>query len=490
MRLVQVMIPAGKRDAVLSVLDENGIDYALSDETSGRRYTALVSFPLPTNAVEAVLDQLRDETGIDRDAYTVVLDAETVVSERYDQLEKEWTEGREGERIARDELITRASDLAPDWMPFLVMTAVSAVVATAGLLLDSPAVVVGSMVIAPLIGPAMATSVGSVVDDRDLFVRGIKLQTVGALLAVGSAVAFAGALRFGNIVPLGASEVFAIGEVRERLSPGVPSLIVALAAGIAGAISLSSGISSALVGVMIAAAIVPPTAVVGIGIAWGRPGAVVGSAVLVSVNFLSINLVALATFWYQGYQPEQWFDVDVARKDTAKRIGVLAVAILVLSTVLAGATYASTQRAAFAEDARGETESVLADEPALQLVSFEVEHGAAFPFRSAERVVVTVGHAPGEDPPPLAERLAERITAIEGGPFGLSSGENVEVAVRYTAIERAGGGSTTDDGSAAEVVGPSTAQLLRDGGMSGSQSTAATSVSSTSSTFSPSVTLM
>ncbi|WP_176330523.1 TIGR00341 family protein [Halolamina sp. CBA1230] len=481
MRLVQVMIPAGKREAVLSVLDENGIDYALSDETSGRRYTALVSFPLPTNAVEPILDQLREETGIDRDAYTVVLDAETVVSERYERLEKEWTEGEEGERIARDELVTRASDLAPDWMPFMVMTAVSAVVATAGLLLDSPAVVVGSMVIAPLIGPAMATSVGSVVDDRELFLRGIKLQVVGALLAVGSAVAFAAVLRFGNIVPMGVGEVFAIGEVRERLSPGVPSLVVALAAGIAGALSLSSGVSSALVGVMIAAALVPPTAVVGIGIAWGRPGAVVGSAVLVAVNFLSINLVALATFWYQGYQPEQWFRVGEARQDTIKRIGALALAVLILSTVLAGATYASMQRAAFADDARAETEALLTEEPSLSLVSFEVEHGAAFPFRSPERVVVVVGHEPGVDPPPLADRLAERIDAIENGRLGLGSGESVQVAVRYTAVETAGGASGSD---------ASTPQALREGGMSGSQSTASTRLSSTPSTFSPSVTLM
>lgn len=471
------MIPAGKRDAVLSVLDENGIDYALSDETSGRRYTGVVSFPLPTNAVEPILDQLREETGIDREAYTVVLDAETVISERYEQLAEEWTSGEEGDRIARDELTARAADLAPDWVPFLMMTAISAVVATAGLLLDSPAVVVGSMVIAPLIGPAMATSVGSVVDDHEMFVRGIKLQTMGALLAVMSAAAFAGLLRYGNIIPLGANEVLAVGEVRERLSPGVPSLVVALAAGIAGALSLSSGVSSALVGVMIAAALVPPTAVVGIGIAWGRPGAVLGSAVLVAVNFLSINLVALVVFWYQGYQPENWFAVDEARKETAQRAGALVLAVLILSSVLVGATYAATQRAAFADDTRAETEALLSEQPSLSLVSFQVEHGAAFPFRTPERVVVTVGHPPGMDPPAVAATLADRIEAIESGRFGLGGGADVQVEVHYTAVETSGS------------VAPAP-QALRDGGMSGSQSTASTTVSSTSSTFSPSVTLM
>jgi len=481
-RLVQVMIPSGKREAVLSVLDENGIDYALSDETSSRRYTAVVSFPLPTNAVEPILDQLRDETGIDREAYTVVLDAETVISERYEQLEKEWTKNTEGNRISRDELVARVSELAPNWASFLLMTAISAVVATAGLLLDSPAVVVGSMVIAPLIGPAMATSVGSVVNDHDLFIRGVKLQAVGALVAVGSAAAFAGLLRFGNIVPLEVSEVFAVGEIRERLSPGVPSLVVALAAGIAGALSLSSGVSTALVGVMIAAALVPPTAVVGIGIAWGRPGAVVGSAVLVAVNFLSINLVALAVFWYQGYQPEQWFRANEARRETVQRIGALAVTILILSSVLAGATYASTQRAAFADEAREETEALLSQQPSVSLVAFEVEHGATFPFRSPERVVVTVGHPPGINPPAQASQLAARLGTIEPGPLGLGGGEDVIVEVHYTAVEGVGNGE--------EESGTPPGQALREGGISGSQSTAATMVSSTSSTFSPSVTLM
>ena len=436
MRLVQVMVPAGKRDAVLSVLDDRGIDYVLSDETSGREYTAVVSFPLPTSAVETVLDQLRSEAGIDRDAYTVVLNAETVVSQKYEQLEKEWEESEEGERIARDELIARASDLAPDWVPFFVMTFLSALVATAGLLLDSPAVVVGSMVIAPLIGPAMATSVGSVVDDRELFIHGVKLQALGALVAVGGAALFAAALRYSNIIPLSAVEVLAIDEVRERLSPGVLSLVVALAAGVAGALSLSSGISSALVGVMIAAALVPPTAVVGIGIAWGEPHAVFGSAVLVAVNFLSINFAALAVFRYKGYGPEQWFKSEAARRETLQRIAGLGLIILLLSSFLGGVTYASYERATFADNAREEVETVVDAEPSLTLISFEVEHGVAFPFRTAERVVVTIGHPPGSEPPSLVGPIYERVATLDAGPFGLGADDEVTVEVHYTAVER------------------------------------------------------
>lgn len=430
------MVPAGKRDAVLSVLDSHGIDYALSDETSGREYTAIVSFPLPTSAVEPILDQLREEAGIGRDAYTVVMDAETVVSQKYDQLEKEWEESENGKRIARDELVARASGLSPDWVPFLIMTFLSALVATAGLLLNSPAVVVGSMVIAPLIGPAMATSAGSVVDDHELFIRGVKLQAAGALLAVTGAALFATALRFSHIVPLSAVEVLAIDEVRQRLSPGVPSLVVALAAGVAGALSLASGVSSALVGVMIAAALVPPTAVVGIGIAWGEPTAVFGSAVLVAVNFLSINFAAMAVFLYKGYRPEQWFKTEEARRETIKRIGTLGAVILLLSSFLGGVTYASYERSTFVDDARETVEELVDAEPSLSLVSFRVEHGISFPFRTPKQVVVTIGHPPGVDPPSLVDPIYERVSKFDNGLFGLSGGSDLEVEVHYTAVER------------------------------------------------------
>jgi hypothetical protein len=189
------MVPAGKREAVLGVLDEEDVDYALSDETSGRDYTAVVTFPLPTSAVEPILDRLR-EVGIERNAYTVVIQAETVVSKRFEALEERYESGDDeesgnGNRIAREELVARAGEMAPTVRPYVLMTAVSAIVATAGLLLDSPAVVVGSMVIAPLIGPAMAASVGTVVDDPELALRGVKLQALGGVVAVGAATALA-----------------------------------------------------------------------------------------------------------------------------------------------------------------------------------------------------------------------------------------------------------------------------------------------------------
>jgi uncharacterized hydrophobic protein (TIGR00341 family) len=430
------MVPTGKREAVLNVLDEEDVDYALSDETSGRDYTAVVTFPLPTSAVEPILDRLR-EVGIERNAYTVVMQAETVVSKRFEALEDRYesdeNEAGNGDRIAREELVARASGMALPLRPYVLMTAVSAVVATAGLLLDSPAVVVGSMVIAPLIGPAMAASVGTVVDDPELALRGIKLQALGGLVAVGSATAFALLIRTTNVVPLSAEEVFAINEVRERLAPDILSLVIGLGAGAAGAVSLASGVSSALVGVMIAAALVPPTAVVGIGIAWGEPAAVLGSGVLVFVNVFAINLVALIVLWRYGYRPRLWFREDDARAATLKRVSVLAVVLILLTGLLGTFTYSSYRTAGFEEDATAAIEAELP--PEATVLDLEVTY-EGFPLQTPRSVVVTVGYPPTSSPPTAGDDIREQVSAVAPDPIGPVGKSDIRVEIRYVGVDR------------------------------------------------------
>jgi uncharacterized hydrophobic protein (TIGR00341 family) len=430
------MVPTGKREAVLGVLDEEDVDYALSDETSGRDYTAVVTFPLPTSAVEPILDRLR-EVGIERNAYTVVIQAETVVSERFEALEERYESDEEeagnGNRIAREELVSRADEMAPTVKPYVLMTAVSAVVATAGLILDSPAVVVGSMVIAPLIGPAMATSVGTVVNDPELALRGVKLQALGGVVAVGAAALFAFLIRTTKVVPLSAEEVFAIGEVNERLAPDVLSLVIALGAGAAGAVSLASGVSSALVGVMIAAALVPPTAVVGIGIAWGEPATVLGSGVLVLVNVLAINLVALVVLWRYGYRPRLWFREDEARASTLKRISVLAVVLLLLTSLLGAFTYSSYRTAGFEEDATAAIEAELP--PEATVLDLEVTY-EGFPLQTPRLVVVTVGYPPTSSPPAIGDTIRDRVTAVAPPPIGPLGHSDISVEIRYVGVDR------------------------------------------------------
>ncbi|MFC3478086.1 TIGR00341 family protein [Halobacterium litoreum] len=429
MRLVQVTVPAGKRDAVLGVLDDEGIDYVVTDETSGREYTAVVHFPLPTEAVEEVLESLRS-VGLSEDAYTVVVDAETVVSRRFEELEARYeVDAENGDRIAREELVARAEDLAPSRQTYVVMTVVSTVIATAGLLLNSPATVVGSMVIAPLLGPAMSASVGTVVNDEDLFRRGVRLQLVGVALAILGSTAFALFVKETNVVPPGL-DVLSLTEVRERLRPDFLSLVVALGAGVAGAFSLMTGVSAALVGVAIAVALIPPAAAVGIGVAWNIPTLAVGSSILVAVNVLSINLAALVVLWYSGYRPERFFRVGEARSSLVKRVAVLAIAIAVLSAFLGGVTFASFESASTEQAINDAVDDVVAEDgyPGVTLLDTRFEYERGLIVRQPQTVVVTLGVPPDADYPDLPEQLNDRIDE--------RAGRDLAVEVRYVEVER------------------------------------------------------
>ena len=427
MRLVQLTVPTGKRQAILETLDERKIDYVVTDEKSSREYTAVVYFPLPDAAVEPVLDEIQ-ETGIDEDAYTVVVDAETVVSRRFQALREEYEDGDVGsDRISRQELQAEADDLTPSLPVYVVMTVISAIVATAGLLLDSPAVVVGSMVIAPLIGPALGASVGTVVDDEELFTESVTYQIIGVVLAIGAAAIFALTARTTNIIPPGLV-LSNVGEISERLAPDLLSLVIALGAGVAGVVSIATGTSVALVGVMIAAALIPPAGVAGISLAWGQPTAAIGATVLVLVNLLSVNLAGLLTLWYAGYRPENLFSLGETEQRVRKRIIGLALVVLLFAVFLGGISYASYETATFEQDVNDEVQQVLSQEryEAYELLEVDVVLDTDYPFRNPQRVIVTIGGPPDASVPELADTLDERINAHADG--------SVRVQVRYVEI--------------------------------------------------------
>ncbi|MDZ5812902.1 TIGR00341 family protein [Halorubrum sp. AD140] len=424
------MIPAGKRAAVVRALDEEGVDYVVTDETSGREYTAVATFAIPTAAVEPVLDRLR-EAGIDEQTYTVIVAAETVISRRFEALEAEYERDsdRGSDRISREELQAKADELASGLGTYVLMTVISAVIATAGLLLDSPATVVGSMVIAPLIGPAMSAAVGTVVDDEETFRRGVRMQVLGVVVAIAAATLFAFALRTFAFVPPGLDPL-ELTEVSERLAPNVLVLVVAIGAGVAGIVSLMTGVSATLVGVMIAVALIPPAAAVGIGIAFVIPQLVIGAGVIVAVNVLSINLSALVVLWYEGYRPQRWFREDEARSAVLKRAAVLLVAIAVLSVFLGGVTYESYAVSTTEADIRTAVGDELAALDAnVELLELDIERTGTIPPLETEEVDIIVGAPPGTDLSGLVDELDGRVEA--------TIGSDVRIEVRIVTVERA-----------------------------------------------------
>ena len=412
MRLVQVMIPEGERDSVLAVLDDEDVDYALVEETGRGEFEALVSFPIPPSGVEPVMDNLR-AAGVEKDTYAIVLPTETVVSRRIAQLEERYSDLR----ISRDELLARAEDLAPATSTYVALLVLSTLIATTGLLLDSAATIIGAMVVAPLMGPAISASVGTVVDDERLYRRGVTFQVGGLLLAIAVAALLAAIIRGTVLVPPDLA-IRQVPQIAERTSPNFLSLFLALGSGVAGAVSIFRGAGSALVGVAIAVALVPPAATAGIGIAWLDFGVATTATVLVVVNLLGINLSALLLFWFAGYRPTEAEAVERARSALRLRVVGIVVAILVLSLVLATVTFASFQVADFDRRATDEVEATIQG-PQYQRLDFVSAKAHYTPadvlLGRTPSVDVVVGRPAGyEQPPGVATRLDQRVTAATG----------------------------------------------------------------------------
>ncbi|QLG48137.1 TIGR00341 family protein [Natrinema halophilum] len=431
MRYLEITVPNGRRRAVIDILEAEGIDYVVSDETSDRGYTAVIRFPLPTRAVEPVLDRLA-EAGID-EARVVVIDAEAVISRDFDDLLDRYSHGGTGERTSRQVLRTKADELTPAFSTYVAMLIISAIVATAGLLSNSPAVVVGSMVIAPLVGPALAANVGIVTADDDLRTTGFRYQLVGIVIVIGASTVLALLARLAGLEPAGI-DIVVVTELEERVSPNLLSLAVALGAGVAGIISLTRGFSEAIVGVMIAAALIPPAAATGITAAWGMNGAAIGAFVLVVVNVLSINAAALVTLWVAGYRPQGLFEVSPSRKPTVAYAAVFGIALLVLTAPLAAITLMEIQTTQLKSTAEEEVAEVVdGSQYTAEEDSVEVILNDDYPIQSIDRVVVTVsGREPGPAPP-LGDRIYENISAHVSG--------QLVVEVQYVVSERYENGS-------------------------------------------------
>ena len=441
MRLVQILVPESSEDAVFDVLDDEGIDYLLTAEGSDREVGTVVQFPLPTEAVDQVLSKLRD-AGLDGE-YTVVIRAESVETSGFDDLEDRFITGEEqDDSVVRDEIRATALGMIPGRVTYYAMTLLSVLVATAGLLIDSPAVVVGSMVIAPQVGAALTASVGVVIDDRWMMSTGFRSQILGLALAVAGAAAFGWMLKTAEMVPP-ALDVATVTQISERTSPGVLSVTVGFAAGAAGAFGLATALPVSLVGVMIAAALIPAAAAVGVGIAWGYPAVTLGAGLLLVVNAAAINLAATVTFWYLGYRPEGWAPDEGLDNVTRARIGASALTLALLLAVFAGAGVVVADHVAFENDANEAVGDVLDREAYedVELVAVRAEFTDRRFTGGDHRVTVIVSHSADERHPDLPEAISAAIAE--------RTGSEVRVQVEYT--ERRTADASGDASSMSEI---------------------------------------
>jgi uncharacterized hydrophobic protein (TIGR00341 family) len=209
---------------------------------------------------------------------------------------------------------------------YLALVCLSTIVVAIGLIADNIAVVIGAMVIAPLLGPNIALALGTALGDTPLMWQSLRTSLAGLGLALGLCIAI------GYFSPFDIGSV----ELMSRTRVGPEAILLALASGAAAVISLTSGFSTVLVGVMVAVALLPPTAALGLMLGKADWAHAYGAALLLAVNVVSINLVAKLAFRFAGIQPRTWLEQRKAQQSmTAYVLGwAIALGLLVIAVFL------------------------------------------------------------------------------------------------------------------------------------------------------------
>lgn len=219
---------------------------------------------------------------------------------------------------------------------YFVLIALSAIIATLGLILNSPAVIIGAMLVAPLMSPIVASAVGVVFGDIRTLRSALISTLQGILLAVFTAMLFA------LVVP-GLSPT---PEMLARTQPNLVDLMVALASGAAGAYAIGRReVGAALPGVAIAAALMPPVCTIGIGFVLGASqiaylSVAFGALLLLIANLAGMIFAATITFLLLGLRPPNRDRTQLF----SRGLLVSIISLLVVSIPLAILLFQGVQR--------------------------------------------------------------------------------------------------------------------------------------------------
>src|SRR6516164_2929256 len=216
----------------------------------------------------------------------------------------------EAQRSATRESVASGSVLTGS---YLAMNAAATLLAGFGLLQNSPAVIIGAMLIAMLFGPLVGIALALAEANLALLGRSLLSEIVGAswVLAIGYVIGAAS-----RNLPLGS-------EILSRTSPNILDLLIGLVGGMAGAFTyMSTALASVIVGVAIATALVPPLTSCGILLAHHLPGLAVGAFFLFLANFTAIVIGAMVIFWLAGHRP---YAAPYAHKVLAPRLIALVL---------------------------------------------------------------------------------------------------------------------------------------------------------------------
>jgi uncharacterized hydrophobic protein (TIGR00341 family) len=257
MKIIEVIADASYVDSIKNIADKNDASdfWIVSSECKERKVVRILVKP---EQRQIIMDALQGILSTSLSARVVVISVEATLPR--EEVREEEAEKISAAETTREELYDSIGKNARLNRTYLLLIFLSTVVVAIGLLQDNVTVVIGAMVIAHLLGPNLAMALGTALGDTDLMWKAFKTGLAGMGLALILSIFI------GILWPLNVESR----ELLARTYVGLDSAVLALASGAAAVLSLTSGIPSILVGVMVAVALLPPTATLGLMLGAGQ----------------------------------------------------------------------------------------------------------------------------------------------------------------------------------------------------------------------------
>lgn len=318
MKLIEVIANENITDTVSDIAKKNNaLDFRLGQK--GEEGRQAIRILLQDEMVQSTLDALQTVVSSHPTARIIVIPVDATLP-----LPKQNKKIKKSTATSREALYDMVSKNAVLDSTFIVLVILSTLVAAIGLIKNNVAVVIGAMVIAPLLGPNLALGLGTALGDIELMRKSLKTNLAGMSLAIGLSIL------------LGLTWPFDINspELLSRTDVGLDSLALALASGAAAALSLTTGLSSVLVGVMVAVALLPPAATFGLMLGHGQYQMAMGAALLLIANVVCVNLATKVVFMMKGISPRTWWQKEKARRAMTIYILVWLTGLVILAIVI------------------------------------------------------------------------------------------------------------------------------------------------------------
>ena len=315
MKIIEVIADEGHVDTIKGIADQfDIIDLWFGPGNDDGRIAARLL--VDSDQRQNVLDTLQSVLQSSENARIVVIPIElTLPKVEVDEA----NERKKSIIISREEIFSQVEKGVQLNANFILLVIFSAIVAAIGMLENNVAVIVGAMVIAPLLGPNIAFSLGTSLGETDLVFAALKAVATGILLAVVT----------GFIIGLVWPGSLDTAELMLRTDAFYSGTAIALASGAAASLSLITGTSSVLVGVMVAVALMPPAVTIGLMLSIQDIHHATGAALLLAVNIVCINLSAKLVFLYRGIKPRTWLEARKA-KQSMLVYGAIWITLLIL----------------------------------------------------------------------------------------------------------------------------------------------------------------